>query len=141
MESIFYAKACRLYDALTADSHEESLDDLPVTVFRGGVMDLYKNVRPKLSMSDYARLFRGLKQTGSITQIQKGARNTDTVISLHHRPTAEQWTAYERSPLTQRMEYGTLKEQLLEVKKEVEALRTRINHLESGPPASVAKKL
>lgn len=129
---IHYEKAVRLYAAMEAQGHTETVDEMPVVVYRGSVTKMYQKVRPALSMTDYARLFRGLKACGSLTLLQKGARSTDTVYALHHPPTREQWIAYERSPLTQRMNEGKLKEQVAELREEVEKQRTLILHLASA---------
>ncbi len=132
-----YHKGKRLYDAIDALGTMEAVDDnMPVKIFRGSIIEIFKSVRPKLSMSDYGRLFRGLKQTGSITLLQKGARNTHTIYALHHPPTPEQWQAYERSPLTRRLAGDNLREkvdaveqELSDLRKEVETLRTRLNQV------------
>jgi len=124
-----YDKGKRLYEAIDARGEIDTVDDMPVKMFTGSIIEVYKNVRPKLSMSDYGRLFRGLKQTGSITLLQKGARNTNTIMALHHPPTPEQWQAYERSPLTRKLASGNLSSELADLRKEVETLRTRLNQV------------
>ena len=143
---VHFPKALRLYEAMDAQAHTEEVDELPVRVWRGGMMELYKSVRPGLSMAYYSRLTRGLKHCGCVTMLQKGGRNTETIYALHHPPTAEQWIAYERSPLTKQMESRRLQEQVADLRKEVEQLRTRqqqiVDHLglpADDPPAEASE--
>lgn len=112
VEPLFLTKAKRLYAALDALSEDEFVDGLPARLFRGQLQAVYKGVRPQLSSSHYSRLLRGLKSCGSMTMLQRGARNTDTIIVLHHEPTVEQWTAYERSPLTKGIDYASLRQRI-----------------------------
>ncbi|HWI68256.1 MAG TPA: hypothetical protein VNS88_07740, partial [Nitrospiraceae bacterium] len=86
-DPLFLAKAKRLYTALNALAEDEFVDGLPARLFRGQLQTVYKDVRPKLSSSHYSRLLRGLKSCGSMTMLQRGARNTETIIVLHHEPT------------------------------------------------------
>lgn len=112
VEPLFLIKARALYKALDAQSEDEFVDGLPARLWRGQLQAAYKDVRPKLSSSHYSRLFRGLKACGSMTMLQKGARNTQSIIVLHHEPTVEQWLAYERSPLTGNIDYGSLRRRI-----------------------------
>jgi hypothetical protein len=117
-DPLFLAKAKRLYVALDALAEDEYVDGLPARLFRGQLQTVYRDVRPKLSSSHYSRLLRGLKACGSMTMLQRGARNTDTIIVLHHEPTVDQWTAYERSPLTGKIDYASLRQRIDEIEKE-----------------------
>ena len=108
-DPLFLGKAKRLYIALDALAEDEFVDGLPARLFRGQLQTVYKSVTPKLSSSHYSRLLRGLKSCGSMTMLQRGARNTETILVLHHEPTADQWLAYERSPLTGKIDFATLK--------------------------------
>jgi hypothetical protein len=114
-DPLFLSKAKRLYAALDALAEDEFVDGLPARLFRGQLQAVYKGVRPKLSSSHYSRILRGMKQCGSLTQLQRGARNTETIIVLHHEPTVEQWMAYERSPLTGKIDYASLRQRIDEI--------------------------
>lgn len=111
-DPLFLAKAKRLYVALDTLAEDEFVDGLPARLFRGQLQAVYKEVRPKLSSSHYSRLLRGLKACGSMTMLQRGARNTETIIVLHHEPTVDQWLAYERSPLTGKIDYASLRQRI-----------------------------
>jgi hypothetical protein len=129
VEPLFLTKAKRLYAALDALAEDEFVDGLPARLFRGKLQTVYKDVRPKLSSSHYARLNRGLKQCGSMTMLQRGARNTETIIVLHHEPTVEQWTAYERSPLTGKIDYASLRERIDSIEEEGDDKRDALQQL------------
>lgn len=124
--SALYEHACRLYDALDALANDEKLeDDRPVRVFRGSVSDVYKSVEPRLSMAHWSPLFKGLYGTGSVIQLQKGARNTKSVYTLHHRPDADAWRRFERHPLSRRMDIATLRQTVNEIEEMLEEVSLR----------------
>lgn len=129
VEPLFLSKARALYQALDAVAENEFVDGLPTRLWRGKLQDTYKDVRPKLSSSHYGRLFRGLRACGSMTMLQKGARNTESIIVLHHEPTVEQWLAYERSPLTGNIDYGSLRRRIESIEEMEDDKRDALQQL------------
>jgi len=129
VEPLFLTKAKSLYAALDELAADEFVDSMPCRVFTGGLQDVYKGVRPKLSSSHYSRIMKGLKSCGSITMLQRGARNTETILVLHHEPTIEQWTAYDRSPLTGKIDYASLKARIESVEEMEDEKRDALNQL------------
>ena len=128
-DPLFLSKAKRLYIALDALAEDEYVDGLPARLFRGQLQTVYKEVRPKLSSSHYSRLLRGLKACGAMTMLQRGARNTETIIVLHHEPTVDQWLAYERSPLTGKIDYASLRQRIESIEETEDTKRDALQQL------------
>lgn len=76
-----------VYDLLDQDAKDEQLGQDRLRIFRGSFLSVYKSA--SVSMSYYGPIRKILVDVGSISQLQQGSRNVDSVIILHGRPDAE----------------------------------------------------
>jgi hypothetical protein len=96
-----------VYEAMMQSSKEEPVGDEVFIVYRGSVVNLFKNL--SIGFSYYTPVFRLLEDSGCVTKLQQGARGVDTIYVLHRPPTEEDEPVESSSrPLTRPTEFDTL---------------------------------
>lgn len=76
-----------VYDLLDQAAQDESIGKDQLRVFRGSFLAKYKE--SGLSQSYYSRIRTILTDLGSVSELQRGARNLDSVLILHGKPDVE----------------------------------------------------
>src|SRR5436190_6464302 len=67
--------------------------------YHGYTYKLYVGIFPDRSQSYYGVIRRYLLAMGCVTQVQRGARHSESVWQLHARPTADMLAALDREAI------------------------------------------
>lgn len=136
--------AMKFYDALVEQATIESWPspeqlDTDKLVFRGKVTEVWNSLGA--SQTYYGRVRRLLLENGCFTLVERGQRNTDTVLVLH-RPLPDD-VKLPDAPLTSRATFATLSRRIealeaiqenlggLDIGQALRGMEIRIAHLES----------
>ena len=103
-----FRHALNLYKALEAKAVVKD-DEL---IFSGSLVEMFRSL--KISQGYYSDVTRGLYTLDCMQMKQRGARNSPSVIVLHHLPTVEDWEALADSDLTTRPSGATMLEKRVE---------------------------
>lgn len=89
MPSAVFDHTISFYNLLAESAKEEELEDgTQVQIFRGSITNLYRSLG--VSQSYYSQVRKALIELGCIAILQQGARNTDSVVAVHHPPDGDE---------------------------------------------------
>lgn len=112
------------YDTLKKLARQENIDGAKLPVFRGSLMQVWRDVSP--SQSYWTPVMTFLRDYGYISLLQRGSRGRESVVVFHKRP---QRAEISQLDLTEQGEAATIREELRDIQKRlggldiVEALR------------------
>lgn len=119
MSSVVYEHALSFYQSLENEAKEESIDEAKLLIFRGSITRAFR--RLGISQAHYSPVRKALIELGSISIIQQGARNRDSVVALHHRPDADEFQV-TKDRLTPNLSVATLQQQVSDLQRSMGGL-------------------
>lgn len=105
-----YKHACVVYEALDAAATYETIEGVRLHIYRGKVTELYHGLG--ISQSYYSSIFKGLKNLGCITQLERGDKVTSTAYVLHFPPDLEGWKKVSERNLTPPPDFAILSQRV-----------------------------
>ena len=90
-----YTHALAFYKLMQDTAVPTDVEGTELSTYTGAITKLFSTLR--ISQAYYTLVTAFLKNSGCISMIKRGARNSLSIVALHHEPTVEDWNIYKEN--------------------------------------------